>query len=104
MRVLKEQVSYEATACLGPESIEPSSLNRKRKDYKMRPSPHFFALVVLVTLFAAPLVVSAKSSDDRQPYAHRLELNDAFALDAPATGGIREEIADSYKERYQQWK
>src|SRR5262249_7827903 len=67
----------------------------------MRPSPNFFAFVVLVMLFAWPLGVPAKSSDNQTPYAPRLGSGDAFV---PASGGIREEIADAYKERYQRWK
>src|SRR5262249_29986692 len=67
---------------------------------KMRP-PNFFAIVVLVMLSTGLLGVSAKSNDNQTPPAPRLSSGDAFV---PATGGIRDEIADAYKERYQQWK
>jgi hypothetical protein len=50
---------------------------------------HFYALVMLFMLFAVPRGVPAKSSENADPLP---------------TGGIREEIADAYKERYQQWK
>jgi len=65
----------------------------------MRTSPHFSALIMLVTLFAGPLGVPAKYSDDRHPNASRLEPCDAFLLDThpPATGGIHEEVPDAYR-------
>jgi len=55
----------------------------------MRPSRNFYFLFILLTLFGVPLGIAAKSSDNTLP---------------SATGGIREEIPDAYKERYQQWK
>jgi hypothetical protein len=72
----------------------------------MRSSRNFYALVILFTLLAGPLRLSAKYSDNQTTPAPRLGSGNAFVLDthASATGGIREEIADGYKKRYQQWK
>jgi hypothetical protein len=53
-----------------------------------------------------PLALSAKSNDNQSHHAPRRSSGDAFVLAAhsAATGGIREDIPDGYKKRYQQWK
>ncbi len=74
----------------------------------MRPSGNSYVFVMLVTLFVAPISLSAwaRSTDHGTRHSTSLTSGEAFVLDAhpSTTGGIREEIADRYKARYQQWK
>src|SRR6266542_484849 len=74
----------------------------------MIPSRNSYAFVMLVTLFVAPISLSAwaRSNDHGTRHSTRLTSGEAFVLDAhpSTTGSIREEIADPYKARYQQWK
>ncbi|HJX90351.1 MAG TPA: hypothetical protein VJ372_07640 [Pyrinomonadaceae bacterium] len=72
----------------------------------MRSSQTIYALVTVVIFFAFPLGAAAKSSNNHAPNAHYPHSNYAFTLEPvpSASGGIREEIPDAYKKRYQDWK
>src|SRR5262244_2571496 len=71
--------------------------------YKMNVSRNHYLLVVLVTLLVAHVGLVAKSRNDANPLPGSGET---VAVDPhpSTTGGIREEIPDRYKTRYQQWK
>ena len=60
-------------------------------------------LVMLVAPLLFPRLLMAKSSDNGAGPATRLSLRPSEAHPAES-GGIREEIPDGYRKRYQQWK